>query len=940
MTGIEGDAQPYRKDGIEYGVVQASMVYDIAALQYLYGANMSHNSGNNTYFYKPDTPFIETIWDAGGTDTLDFSNFSKASTISLIGGEYSTIGFDVDWSMSNNLGIAFNATIENASGGAGSDNITGNPSGNILKGNAGDDTIRGKEGNDQLHGDGGNDFLYGDGGNDTIFADGGSDTIQGGAGLDTIKYALSQANYTLAVGESSSTLREISTGTNDSLSTVERVVFSDKAVALDIGSGEVGGSCYRIYKAAFNRTPDEGGLGYWIGQMDLGKTLVEVSAGFIDSDEFRASYGTNPSNGEFLTKVYNNVLGRDPDSGGYDWWVDQLANNPEKTWDKVMADFSEGTENQANVLELIGNGVQYDLWVAQALHVLFMAAKLFLRQATGHLIGTNKAKLLMTQSLRFRHQRIQLIQGNQMADLTVIEDTFYMPFNRYIDSHGLRIFVLDDISNSFIRKVAATYEAMLAMNAFIDIETRTTVKETLQSNYVYQRVGVESPAYYGGGINIPSIPSNGNYRDNLTDYIWETTSRTAASQTSEVIEHLLHTITTIGFNLIFPEWKWADSSSSINLAMQQAIDGGYYDVSSYAFLIDSHPETYMKTIVTEFSYWLVLAEWEYFELTDKSNNNTEFTLRTASDIADKLPLAHQLYLDTFAKVFSAPDKTLIQALFSNETPYDFSTHTGLESVTGTAIADQLYGNELNNTITGRDGNDTIFADGGSDTIEGGTGLDTIKYTLSQANYTLALGESSSTVTEISTGANDSFSTIERVVFSDKAVALDIGSGEVGGSCYRIYKAAFNRTPDEGGLGYWIGQMDLGKTLVEVSAGFIDSDEFRASYGTNPSNGEFLTKVYNNVLGRDPDSGGYDWWVDQLANNPEKTWDKVMADFSEGTENQANVLELISNGVQYDLWVAQAYYLFKLDLSKPPPAPILQTHTFHLADGQGICTGRL
>ena len=66
----------------------------------------------------------------------------------------------------------------------------------------------------------------------------------------------------------------------------------------------------------------------------------------------------------------------------------------------------------------------------------------------------------------------------------------------------------------------------------------------------------------------------------------------------------------------------------------------------------------------------------------------------------------------------------------------------------------------------------------------------------------------------------------------------------------------------------------------------------------------------------------------------------MADFSEGTEKQANVLQLISSGVQYDLWVAQAYYLFKLDLSKPPPVPILQTHTFHLADGQGICTGRL
>ena len=193
----------------------------------------------------------------------------------------------------------------------------------------------------------------------------------------------------------------------------------------------------------------------------------------------------------------------------------------------------------------------------------------------------------------------------------------------------------------------------------------------------------------------------------------------------------------------------------------------------------------MFTILTEFSFWLVLAEWEYFELTDKSNNNTEFTLRTASDIADKLPLAHQLYLDTFAKVYSIPDKTLIQALFSTETPYVFSTYTGLESVTETVLAVQLYGNELNNTITGNNGdntiygnagNDTIFADGGSDTINGGTGLDTIKYALSQDNYTLALGESSSSVKEIITGTNDSLSAVERVVFSDKAVALDIGSG--------------------------------------------------------------------------------------------------------------------------------------------------------------------
>jgi Ca2+-binding RTX toxin-like protein len=250
------------------------------------------------------------------------------------------------------------------SGGDGNDDLYGWDGNDALNGGIGDDYIEGWIGEDIITGGEGNDTLYGDAGNDIIFADGGSDTIQGGTGIDTIKYNFSRLNYTLTLGEGNSTVKEKNTGTNDTFSTIERVVFSDKTVAIDIGVGEIGGSCYRIYKAAFNRTPDKNGLGFWIGQMDLGTTLVEVSAGFIDSDEFRTSYGTNPTNGEFLTKVYNNVLSRDPDSGGYDWWVDQLANNPEKSWDKVLADFSESSENVENTESLISNGISYDLWIA------------------------------------------------------------------------------------------------------------------------------------------------------------------------------------------------------------------------------------------------------------------------------------------------------------------------------------------------------------------------------------------------------------------------------------------------------------------------------------------------------------------------------------------------------------------------------------------------
>ena len=133
-----------------------------------------------------------------------------------------------------------------------------------------------------------------------------------------------------------------------------RVVFQDKTVALDING--TAGQAYRIYQAAFNRTPDNGGLKYWIGIMDSGVSLSTVSSGFIGSAEFQKLYGTNPTNEHFVTKLYDNVLHRTPDSGGYKYWVDLLNKGG---IDKINAlvNFSESNENQAGVIGVIQNGI-------------------------------------------------------------------------------------------------------------------------------------------------------------------------------------------------------------------------------------------------------------------------------------------------------------------------------------------------------------------------------------------------------------------------------------------------------------------------------------------------------------------------------------------------------------------------------------------------------
>lgn len=137
------------------GVVpETPMVYDIAAIQYLYGANNSYQTGNNTYTFDPAVPFYKSIWDAGGTDTIDISNFSTDCTLDLRAGSYSSIFYINSGTGSNlydgskNLGIAFGVSIENAKGGSGNDTITGNSLANTFTGGGGNDTLTGGDGLD------------------------------------------------------------------------------------------------------------------------------------------------------------------------------------------------------------------------------------------------------------------------------------------------------------------------------------------------------------------------------------------------------------------------------------------------------------------------------------------------------------------------------------------------------------------------------------------------------------------------------------------------------------------------------------------------------------------------------------------------------------------------------------------------------------------------
>jgi serralysin len=162
---------------VRTGFAATPLAHDIAAIQSLYGANMTTRTGDTVYGFnstadRPAFNFalnanpVVAIWDAGGIDVIDFSGWSSNSRIDLAAGAFSDGG-----GQTSNVQIAFGTVIEQAVAGAGNDSLTGNTADNILRGGGGVDTLRGGIGNDRLEGGAGGDvFVFGGGGVSTDFA--------------------------------------------------------------------------------------------------------------------------------------------------------------------------------------------------------------------------------------------------------------------------------------------------------------------------------------------------------------------------------------------------------------------------------------------------------------------------------------------------------------------------------------------------------------------------------------------------------------------------------------------------------------------------------------------------------------------------------------------------------------------------------------------------
>jgi serralysin len=273
----DGDASAYTINGKIFAIPSTPMAYDVAALQYLYGANATHNSGDTTYTFDPNTPEIKLIWDGGGTDTLDFTNFVTSSAINLVDGSYSTVPFN-GWSLKNNISIAFGAVIENVIAGSGADSIVGNSSDNILTGGKGNDNLDGGVGIDMA--------VYTADLKDTVLT-------------NFIDYGSRDGNIQLRTA-----WNVVLAGETDTLRNIERLKFNDTFVALDLDGNA--GKIVKLLAALLGAASatEKAYVGAGLHALDNGMSYEALMKVGID-----VVFGSNPAGSSVVDTLYQNLVG-------------------------------------------------------------------------------------------------------------------------------------------------------------------------------------------------------------------------------------------------------------------------------------------------------------------------------------------------------------------------------------------------------------------------------------------------------------------------------------------------------------------------------------------------------------------------------------------------------------------------------------------------------
>ena len=239
-------------------------VYDVLALQALYGPSQS-NLGNSTYVVGTASVLgLKTLVDGSGWDIIDASQSSIGVTVNLSPGSLSSVGRTPDdYAAFENLAIAYGTTIEQ------------------VNGSVYDDVLIGSQGNDW--------FVPGEG----------NDQIEGRAGFDTVVMAGPRAAFSFSIspfsGRTIVTAKDGVSG-SDSLTGIERLKFTDGGVAFDMDGAA--GRLVKLMATVLGQKSLQAPalVNRYLAMLDSGMSVDRVADWMLNADEFSSQWGPRNDN--------------------------------------------------------------------------------------------------------------------------------------------------------------------------------------------------------------------------------------------------------------------------------------------------------------------------------------------------------------------------------------------------------------------------------------------------------------------------------------------------------------------------------------------------------------------------------------------------------------------------------------------------------------------
>lgn len=299
------------------------MVLDALALQYLYGPNTNTHAGNTVHALRADGMY-KTLWDASGTDTLDVRTQNEGWTIYLpdlvvTTSTHSKIGFavpnsDLQWDVPKTVNWLL-GDFENVQGSAFNDFMVTNALDN---------------------------------------------QIDAGPGLDTVIWVQDQDQHRVTPTANGWVVQAIEgEGGTDRLLNVERLVFSDRGIALDLSghAGTVAKTLGAVFGPASVNNPDLVGIGlYYLDNYGFSaESLMQLA--------IQARLGPWPNHAQVVNLLYTQVVGQPPSAEVRESFV-QLLDSGAYTIASLgmMAANTALNQSNINLVGLAQTGLAYHLY--------------------------------------------------------------------------------------------------------------------------------------------------------------------------------------------------------------------------------------------------------------------------------------------------------------------------------------------------------------------------------------------------------------------------------------------------------------------------------------------------------------------------------------------------------------------------------------------------